>query len=149
MNGNKSQIISSKLFRFKELSKLARPFFKLENIELNFSGYEQMLREYESMDVKNLRQSFTVTRDLLLWIDYLQELRCVIHASIMKLENRRLYLEAFKSDKRSPKLEAMIADTHNNRSLCSYYEKELMIQIKFLNFAYKNAITEYNDNIRK
>lgn len=149
MSINKNQVVNQRLPRFKELSRLIRPFFRLENIELNFTGLESTLIEYQNMDTQNPQQSFEVIKNLLLWIDYLQSLHGVIKTSLMKLENRRLYLEAFREERRNSKLEEMVADTSNNKDLCSYYEKELAIQIKFFNFAYRNAITEYNENIRK
>lgn len=145
----KSGNLAARLYRFKELSRLIRPFFKLENIELSFSGLERMLHEYDNLDSFNPQQSFAVIRDLLLWIDYLQELHCVIKTSLMKLENRNLYLEAFKVGEGTPKINKLISETKSNRELCGYYEKELTIQIKFLHNAYKCAITEYNEHIRK
>lgn len=137
-----------RLFKFKEMSKHVRPFFKLENVELNFAGYENTLKEYAALDYGNLAQVFSVTKNLLLWADYLEELRCVVNTCVLKLDNRHAYLDAFVVlNKNNKKINEMIADTMNNKRMCQYYEKELLIQIKFLNSAYKYASREYNEHI--
>lgn len=137
-----------RLYRFKELSKLIRPFFKLENIELNFAGFENTINEFAKIDYGNLPQVFELNKNLLLWVDYLEELRCVIRTCIMKLDNREAYLDAFLVDNNSnKKVKDLVAETVNNKKMCMHYEKELLIQIKFLNLAYKHVSTEYNDHI--
>lgn len=125
-----------------------RPFFRLENVELNFAGFENTLGEYASVDYENLPQVFSVARSLLLWVDYLEELLCVINTCSMKLENRQLYLEAFLVEhSKSSKINTMIEETYNQKRLCDFYKKELLIQIKFLNLAYKYVVREYDDHI--
>lgn len=128
---------------------MARPFFKLENITLNFSGYEQMLTEYYTVDAGDNVQTFNVVRDLLLWIDYLEELRGVIKMIGMKLDNRLLYLQAFESENKTNSITQKVNETAENKKICAYYEKELFAQIKFLHMAYTNVVTAYNEHIRK
>lgn len=144
--GNQAPV-SLKLYRFKELSKLIKPFFKLENIELNFAGYENTLSEFSSVDYGDLPQVFELNKNLLLWVDYLEELRCVVHTCIMKLDNREAYLDAFLVNNSTKQIKDMVAETLSNKKMCAHYEKELLIQIKFLNLAYKHVAREYNEHI--
>lgn len=60
-------------FAFKKHAVQMNPFLKENGIVLNFAGYTSTVRNYFNLDDSNVRGLFKMTKEAILWKDYLSD----------------------------------------------------------------------------
>lgn len=135
------QIASRNIFRF---------FNDEENIRLNFNGYTQTLAESQSYDLLSSDELMRYIFELNAWLDYFNELECVIKKILLTYENRQFYLESFLNPQKvNKKIKNMIENNNNKLNLIAEYHDLLIGQIGILYMIIKNCMQQLNENQQK
>ena len=137
------------LDRFKNISRKSIKVLSHHGIRLNFQGYEDFIDELSMVDDTSIESILEVLRKVSLWKNYFDELIDVISMIRSGLENKELYLEAFRDNSReNKKLEEKIADNVQELEVVYNYEVFLKMLSKTLDKARKEIINDQKESLK-
>lgn len=138
--------LNDSLERFKNISKKSAKTLAKHGIELNFKGYENFIDELSMVDDTSTESVLQVIKMASFWKEYFDGVVSVVHMTRMGVENKQLYLEAFRDPIReNKKLEVEI--TKNKKELEVIYNYELFVKMisKTINKAIKEMYMDQKE----
>jgi uncharacterized protein YbaA (DUF1428 family) len=142
------QQLKRQMETFKASAMKASTVFKMHGIVLSMEGYTSLIQELEDTDIADPEQVYAAEKDLLLWLDYLSEMKSVALLLQVQTENKVLFLDAYVDDQRkNPNLSARISKEGSCAVVLSVFVKELAQQQKLMRRITQELEKEYHDAV--
>jgi len=143
--------ITVSLGQFQLVSKEIYPYLiKEEGIVLNYSGYSETLLKGKRIETLEFDEMFIYIKELSAWIDYLNEVVCVINKLSLRYENRELYLLSFVDTKReNKKINRLLEENDKNKKLVDNYYTQLYNQIRLLHLILETCNHKFKEDAQK
>ena len=137
--------------QFRVTSREIFPYLiKEENMRLNFAGYTETVMRSKQIETLDFDEMFIYIKELNAWLDYLNEIICIINKLSLRLENRELYLLSFIDTKReNKKINRLLKENEESKIMVDGYYTQLYNQIKLLNMFLKNCNQKFDEDSHK
>lgn len=139
--------LKSKAIDFENMSKVVRPYFDEINAPLGFAGYKKTLNDYiysETFDIDGL---FKLTKELVLWMNYIGEVLALTENLYLIADNKRRYYESFEILPSQTKEYEALKEVQIRHSRLALYIKHLEIQYKMFKSCFYTVNNIYNESI--
>ena len=86
---------------FEYIITKVSPYFTQLGIELDFTGMDELIKEFEDVDFKNIGGSYDLAVKSASWIDYLISMKAIAYEELQNLETdkmAKLAMASFKAD---------------------------------------------------
>ena len=118
---------------FKISSRQIFSTLKSENIQLNFRGYDDLFEKLSFIEEFHVEELSQLSIEIEMWLDYMNELRCILHQLMKSIENKGEYFAAFEDPLRyNAQLDGMIKENDEKYKQIALYFMDVLEQIKFL-----------------
>lgn len=139
------------LGQFQVASKEIYPqLLKEEGIRLNYEGYSETLFKSRQVEIFSFDEVFIYVKELNAWIDYLNEVLCLMNKLSLRYENRNLYLLAFVNPKKqNKKIDKLLAENEKKKEVVSQYYTQLYNQLRLLRLILKDTQHKFGEDAQK
>ncbi|ENY8692653.1 hypothetical protein ACF13V_002047 [Clostridioides difficile] len=126
---------------FQKLVKEINPYLQSLNIELNFKGYKNTVKEYGEVDSKDYNKLWELSRDFNMWGEYFINMQAVIEKLYLDAEVTEKEVFAIASETADVKSvnrgdrfanrEASVVETRKNKNSLKAFLKVIESKIDF------------------